>query len=113
MRIAVAQLNFHIGNFESNLKKMLSAVETAKTQKADIICFSELTTCGYPPRDFLEFDDFINQAEHCVQELTKVADDIAIVVGSPSRNPSPLGKSLFNSAYFLADKKIKHIANKA
>ncbi len=113
MRIAVAQLNFHIGNFESNLKKMLTAVDTAKDQKADIICFSELTTCGYPPRDFLEFDDFINQAEHCVQELTKAADGIAIVVGSPSRNPSPLGKNLFNSAYFLAEGKIQQIANKA
>ena len=59
MKIAIAQLNFHIGNFEGNLSKMLQAVETAKTQGADLVCFSELATVGYPPRDFLEFEAFV------------------------------------------------------
>ena len=58
MRIAIAQFNAHIGNFEGNLSKMLQMTETAKAQGADIICFPELATCGYPARDFLEFDDF-------------------------------------------------------
>ena len=59
MKIAIAQLNFHIGNFEGNVEKMLQAIQEAKNQGADLVCFSELTTCGYPARDFLEFDDFI------------------------------------------------------
>lgn len=113
MKITIAQLNFHIGNFEGNTHKMLKAVQQAKQDGADIICFSELSTCGYPPRDFLEFDDFINQAEQAVNKLAKAAQDIAIVVGSPSRNPVVEGKDLFNSAYFLADGKIQHIAHKA
>ncbi len=113
MRIAIAQLNFHIGNFSGNLKKMLEAVAQAKKQKADIVCFSELATCGYPPRDFLEFDDFIDLAETTVLELTKVAKDIAIIVGSPSRNPVIEGKDLYNSAYFLADGKIHQVQHKA
>ena len=69
MRVAVAQLNYHIGNFDGNYNKMYDAIKIAKEQNADIICFSELATCGYPPRDFLEFDDFINQAENCIQKL--------------------------------------------
>ena len=97
MKIAVAQLNFHIGNFQGNLKKMLQAVDTAKKQGADLICFSELATCGYPPRDFLEFDDFIKQAEKTVKNLAKASKDIAIVVGSPSKNPVVEGKDLYNS----------------
>ena len=92
MRITIAQLNFHIGNFAGNTQKMLDAIETARRQKSDIICFSELTTCGYPPRDFLEFDDFIHLAEEAIERLREESHDIAIVVGSPSRNPVVEGK---------------------
>lgn len=113
MKIAIAQLNYHIGHFEGNLKRMLQAVETAKDQGADIVAFGELAVTGYPPRDFLEFKDFIAQSEHCVQELAKVTQDIAIVVGAPSHNPVPEGKDLYNSACFLADGKILHRAHKA
>ena len=113
MKIAVAQLNFHIGNFAGNVAKMLAAVEEAKAQGADLVCFSELATCGYPPRDFLEFDDFIRLAEDAVQQLAAAAQGIAIVVGSPSRNPVIEGKDLFNSAYFLADGKIQQVQHKA
>ncbi len=112
MKIAIAQLNFHIGNFESNTAKMLEAVKTAKNQEADLICFSELSTCGYPPRDFLEFEDFISLANDSIDQLRQAADGIAIVVGSPSKNPVLEGKDLFNSAFFLADQKIQAIQHK-
>ena len=113
MKLAIAQLNYHIGNFDGNTDKMLQAVAEAKTNGADIICFGELATCGYPPRDFLEFEDFIELAEQSIQRLAKAAQDIAIVVGSPRKNPVIEGKDLYNSAYFLADGKVQHIANKA
>lgn len=113
MKIAIAQLNYHIGNFGGNVSQMLASIDRAKKDEADIVCFSELATCGYPPRDFLEFDDFINQAEASIDRLKAAAKGIAIVVGSPSRNPSTLGKSLFNSCYFLADQEIKAIQHKA
>ena len=106
MKITLAQLNFHIGNFEGNLAKMRAAVATAKADGADIICFSELSTCGYPPRDFLEFDDFIHKAEATVEALAQEAQGIAIAVGSPTRNPVVEGKDLYNSALFLADGKV-------
>lgn len=112
MKIAIAQLNYHIGNFAGNLQKMLDAVQTAKSQGADIVCFGELATCGYPPRDFLEFDDFIELAEESVQELAKATHGIAIVVGSPRKNPVIEGKDLFNAVYFLADGKIQAHQNK-
>lgn len=113
MKIALAQLNFHIGNFEGNLQKMLTAVETARSQGADLICFPELAVCGYPPRDFLEFDDFIRRCYASVEALQKVSHGIGIVVGSPTRNPVAAGKDLYNSAYFLHEGQIVGIQHKA
>ncbi len=112
MKIAIAQLNFHIGNFEGNTRKMLDAVGQARAAGADLICFSELATVGYPPRDFLEFDDFIHLAEQSVETLAEAAQGIAIVVGSPSRNPVVEGKDLYNSCYFLADGAVRHVQHK-
>lgn len=113
MKIAIAQLNYHIGNFEGNLAKMLAAIEESKAQGADLVCFSELTTCGYPARDFLEFDDFIRRSDEVIRRLAKAAVGIAVVVGAPTKNPVIEGKDLFNSAYFLSDGKVTQIQHKA
>ena len=113
MKVAIAQLNFLIGDFKGNVEKMKNAVASAKKENTDIICFSELATCGYPARDFLDFDNFIHLCDQAIAELTALTDGIAIVVGSPTRNPVPEGKDLYNSAYFLADKKVLHVQHKA
>lgn len=112
MKIAVAQLNIHIGNFEGNLARARWAVAQAKSQGADLVLLPELTTVGYPPRDFLEFSDFIRRAEEAIALLAEDARGIAIVVGSPSRNPQKEGKDLYNSAYFLADGAIQAVQHK-
>lgn len=112
MKISIAQLNYHIGNFEGNTAKMIDAIEVAKKEGTDIICFSELATCGYPPRDFLEFDDFIRLSDESLQTLCTHANDIAIVVGAPSRNPEAKGKNLFNSVYFLANGRVEFVQHK-
>ncbi|SER30333.1 NAD+ synthase [Neolewinella agarilytica] len=112
MNIALAQINVHVGNFDANLAKMLEFTAKAKEQKADIVVFPELATVGYPPRDFLEFDDFIDRAEAVVQQLAKAAVGIAIVVGSVSRNPVVEGKDLYNSAYFLANGRVQKVQHK-
>lgn len=112
MNIILAQQNYHIGNFEANTQKIIAAVREAKTQKADLIIFSELSICGYPPRDFLEFDDFIEQSLAAINLIAKEADGIAILVGAPARNIRPEGKDLFNAAYFLCEKEIKSVVHK-
>ncbi len=112
MKIFLAQQNYHIGNFESNTKKIINAIETAKLQGGDIIVFSELSICGYPPRDFLYFKDFIDKCYQAIDEIKMYADGIAVLVGAPHRNDIIKGKDLFNAAYFLADKEIKHVIHK-
>lgn len=113
MRIAIAQLNYHIGHFEGNLAKIKAAITSAIQEKADLICFGELAICGYPPRDFLEFDDFIRLCESAIQDLLPLSQQIAIVVGTPVRNPVIEGKDLFNAALLLANGKIMHTHHKA
>ena len=113
MKIFLAQQNYHIGNFEANTAKIISAIEEAKKQKGDLIVFSELSVCGYPPRDFLEFNDFIEQGLASIEKIKQVADTIGVLVGCPSRNPKIEGKDLFNSAYLLYEKEIKGIVHKS
>ncbi|MFH1001493.1 MAG: NAD+ synthase [Bacteroidota bacterium] len=113
MKIAIAQLNYHIGNFESNQNKMITAINKAKSQNADLVVFAELAISGYPPRDFLEFDDFIERCWNATEEVAKACSDIAAVVGLPTKNNNPAGKALFNSATFLADGKVSDIIHKS
>ena len=113
MKIAMAQLDYMIGDFEGNLSKMLNHVTKAKEEGADIICFGELATCGYPPRDFLEFRDFIKKCDESITKLQDVSFGIGIIAGSPTVNPKLEGKDLFNSAYFLSEGKTIGLAHKA
>lgn len=112
MKIALAQINYHIGNFESNISKIKEGINRGENEGADIVVFSELAISGYPPRDFLEFTDFINQCSTSLKEITKYCTKTAAIVGLPTYNINEKGKSLFNSAAFLYDGKIKNITNK-
>jgi NAD+ synthase (glutamine-hydrolysing) len=112
MKIALAQQNYHIGNFENNTQKIISAINSAKKQGADLIMFTELCVCGYPPRDFVEFNDFMNKCYAAINIIKEQADTIAVVVGCPQRNAKPQGKDLFNAAWFLYEKQVKATVQK-
>ncbi|MBK7762813.1 MAG: NAD+ synthase [Bacteroidetes bacterium] len=112
MKIVLAQQNYHIGNFESNTQKILSAIADAKKQGADLIVFSELSVCGYPPRDFLEFTDFIDKCKDALDEIKLHTSEIGVLVGCPTVNPTKEGKDLFNSAYLLYNGAILDVVHK-
>jgi NAD+ synthase (glutamine-hydrolysing) len=106
MKILLAQQNYHIGNFESNTEKIIDAIKEAKAANTDLIVFSEMSVCGYPARDFVEFNDFINKCYASIDKIKIHADTIGVIIGSPARNPNPKGKGLFNAAFFLHEQKI-------
>ena len=112
MKIFLAQQNYHIGNFEYNTNKMKEAIRQAREDGAHLVVFSELSVCGYPPRDFLYFNDFINACYASIDEICKEANGIAVLIGAPHRNPVLEGKNLFNAAYFLAEGEIKQVIHK-
>lgn len=106
MKICIAQQNYHIGNFEANTERIILAIQEAKQSGADLILFSEMSVCGYPARDFVEFNDFINKCYESIDKIKAHADTIAVLIGSPARNKSKHGKDLFNAAFFLYEKKV-------
>jgi NAD+ synthase (glutamine-hydrolysing) len=107
MKIALAQQNYHIGNFEDNTRKIIEGILKAKQSGADLVVFSELSVCGYYPGDFLEFKDFINKCYEAIDRIKEHADTIGVLVGAPSRNTQKEGKDLFNAAFLLFEKQIK------
>lgn len=113
MKIAIAQLNYHIGNFELNSSKIIDCILQAKKDEADLVVFSELSVTGYYPHDLLERKEFIEQSHQTLQEIASHCIGIAAIVGGPSINPEPRGKKLFNSAFFMNNGAIEHTVNKS
>ena len=107
MKIALAQQNYHIGNFEDNTRKIIEGIDKARQQGADLVVFSELCVCGYAPGDFLEFPDFINKCYQAIDRIKEHAGTIGVLIGSPARNREKDGKDLFNAVFLLHEKEIK------
>lgn len=107
MKIALAQLNYHIGHFEKNEKLITEAITKAKAQDAELVVFSELCICGYPPHDLLERKEFVEECLKSVERIATQCTDIAAIVGGPAINPNNKGKKLFNAAFFLNEGQIE------
>jgi len=113
MKIALAQLNYHVGNFESNTAKIIGQINQAKDRGADLVVFAELCVCGYPSRDFLEFKEFIGLCDEAVKKIAAECYGVACIIGLPTYNHNPEGKELNNSAYFIENGEVKAVVNKA
>ncbi len=112
MKLALVQQNYHIGNFEYNTGKIIQGITRAKEEGADLAVFSEMSVCGYPPRDFLEFEDFLKRCYASIEEIKTHTSGIGVIVGSPAPNNDPKGKDLFNAAWFLHDQEVKSVVYK-
>nr|WP_319510430.1 NAD+ synthase [uncultured Draconibacterium sp.] len=112
MKVALAQLNYTIGDFEGNASKIIAEINRLKEADVDLVVFSELSVTGYYPHDLLEKKEFIAKADDAVAEIAKHCHGIAALVGAPRINQHERGKKLFNSALFLADGEIKSSHNK-
>lgn len=112
MKIALAQINPHIGNFESNSTKIIALIEKAAAEGAGLVVFPELAICGYPPLDFLDFNHFTQQCTEAIEAIAVKCNTIHAIVGGPSFNPVLKGKNLYNSAYFLGNGKVLSVIHK-
>lgn len=112
MKIALAQQNYHIGNFENNVGKIINGIKRAREEGAELVVFSELSICGYPPRDFVEFNDFIAKCYQGIEDIKPYTDEIGVIVGVPQKNPRKEGKDLFNSAVLIYKQQVTGVANK-
>jgi NAD+ synthase (glutamine-hydrolysing) len=112
MKILLAQLNYHIGNFTENLTRCALEVKRAEEQGADLVVFSELAICGYPPQDMLEYSRFIKMCDDTIRQLAAISNHTGILIGTPTVNPDSSGKKLFNSGCFLHEGAVKQYFHK-
>lgn len=112
MKIALAQLNYIIGDFEGNERKIIDSIKQAKAEQADLVVFAELAISGYPPRDFLEFDDFVQRCNDSIHKIAAYTQGIGAIIGLPTFNQPDKGKRLKNSAAFLHDGHVENFFHK-
>ena len=99
MKLAVAQINFTVGDLAGNAAKILACAEQAKLQGAQLMLTPELSLCGYPPEDLLLRDGFYQSCAQALKELAGKISGIAVVVGHPHEQD---GKR-YNAASLLRD----------
>lgn len=104
MKITLAQLNPTIGDFACNLHKIENSYKKAHRDKSDIMVLSELFLTGYPPRDLLNRQDFIREAENALDALLKITKNYpntAILFGTILPTKKKSGNGLYNSAVLV------------
>jgi NAD+ synthase (glutamine-hydrolysing) len=112
MKIAIAQINPIIGDFEYNHKKIIQYAEKAIESSCDLVVFTELVLSGYPPRDLLEKKDFIEANQYYLNLLIDQISSIGVICGLVKPNPEKEGNPLFNTAMLFEDGKVIHECQK-
>ncbi|MCA1747664.1 MAG: hypothetical protein LC655_08200, partial [Bacteroidales bacterium] len=114
MKIALAQLNYIVGDIEGNRELILQYIQRAEREKTDLVVFSELAICGYPPLDLLERGSFVESCISAIEDLARqVPQHTGVIVGGPEFNDNKEGKLLYNSAWFLHNGKAERIFRKS
>jgi NAD+ synthase (glutamine-hydrolysing) len=116
MKIAICQLNPTVGDIEGNTEKLIGAVNLFKNYDVDLFIFSELFILGYPPRDLLAHDWFINNSMKALEKIKKFSIKIqnaGILFGSCMPNNKKGEKKLTNSAILIHKGKIIFQQNKS
>jgi NAD+ synthase (glutamine-hydrolysing) len=114
MKIALAQTNSTVGDLHGNAQRILSFARRAAESGADVAVFPELTLTGYPPRDLLEKQNFLDQTEQHLNALAAETKNLnlAIICGTVTRTGSSSGNPIYNTAAVLEAGKIAFRQNK-
>jgi NAD+ synthase (glutamine-hydrolysing) len=112
MKIALAQIDPTIGDFALNTDKIMAATQKAIGLCCDLVVFSELAISGYPPKDLLEKQDFVQANLRHLEKLVKSIGGIGVICGFVDRNPEKEGNPLYNSAVLFDKGKILHQVHK-
>lgn len=112
MKITLAQINLTIGDFQGNFAAIVAAIEHAQSEGSELIVFSELAVCAYPPDDLLNHKSFVEDCQNVIHYLLPYSKKIAIIIGSPTFNAQAEGRQLYNSACVLQGGHLTHTIHK-
>lgn len=106
MKIALAQLNPTVGDLSGNYQRIRETVQQAEQAGADLVLFSELIVCGYPPKDILLREGFVEACDRVVERLARdIKSEIGVILGHPSGRDLPAGR-IANAASLLHQGKV-------
>lgn len=107
MRIALAQINSSLADFDYNAEKIISHIKTLAEKKAELIVFPEASLFGYHPFDLLERELLIDQQNKALKKILKsIPDNVHVLVGGFEKNKNKKGRPYFNSAFLCKKNKI-------
>lgn len=107
LRVAAAQLNLVVGDFEGNATRILDAYEQAEDAGADLVAFPELAITGYPPEDLLLRPAFVEAAQETLEKVAARTGRAAAVIGFPHAE-----RDLYNAAAVCAGGKVAGVYHK-
>jgi len=109
---ALAAIDTTVGDVAGNAKLVALHAAEARLAGASIAIFPELTLTGYPPKDLLDLPDFHREVAARLAGLARIARGIDLVVGGTEQRKSPVGKSLYNSAFYLSNGRVAAVYRK-
>lgn len=112
MKLALCQINSHVGDILGNKEKILKWYEKGISDGADLIIFPELALCGYPPLDLVEKKEFRKAVEHAVNEIANATNKTAILFGAITEVEDNVGTNVFNSAILCYEGKVQFVQSK-
>ena len=112
MKVTIAQINTTNGDIKGNVAKILSAIESAKSDGSDLVVFPELTTHGYTSQDWFQDADIIEHALEPLQQIIPHTAGITVILGTIRPNPDSDGRRLFNCAAVIGDGKLLGLEDK-
>lgn len=112
MHILVAQINPIIADLNGNAKKIIESIDRARSQSVDLVIFPELALTGYPPQDFLLMPHFEKDVCYYLDTIIAETKGIAVVLGTPRKDPDACGRSLRNSAAIIHNQVLIGFADK-
>ena len=110
MKIAIPQINYHIGDISKNRDLIIAAIQKAKSKKADLVLFPEHSICGAYPQDLLEKEYFVNECRLGIEKIAKQCSGIAALVGCPNLDMED--GVLYNAMFFMYDGEVRGGVNK-
>lgn len=115
LKIAIAQINFIVGDLDGNTKKIINQYQDPQNKDVDVLIFSELAITGYPPEDLLHKKYFLEEVKDKIEEICEITknNNTAILVGAPVVFSDKYDiESLFNCAILIEDSFVKEIVRK-
>jgi NAD+ synthetase len=113
MKIAIAQINTTVGDFDGNTGIITEAWQRADEAGVDLVVFPELALCGYPPRDLLFKPAFLKDNEAALKRLAKRGSKAVAVVGFASENETSSGRPARNSAAVIQNGEVIAVRHKS